>query len=586
MWGCGKGNTGAPATIDPVTGKHTLAGMAVPGTGGAHLDAYFADPTGCAGCHGKPEDLSGGIVKVSCSTNTRSGMTCHAGKFPHGFGFDVPKTHGTKKAIIAAGPTSGMAFCAKCHGSSFTVVTSSGDSCISCHQRLAGSNAPHAGKWAAYLSNARGLNHSATNESNAAVCAQCHTGKMNLSPAGVARVGIFTTKGVGGCFDNTMCHNQARHALPYTSPATHGVAAAANLSSCMSSACHGNGASPLRLNKQLAGNTNIPNGCETCHIGTEANFFGPGLGLAHPPMWLQSRGTATNHSGASFGAGGTYCNPCHAITGTANGPSAPSCGTAALVGGTTRCHSSMGDPVINPSGCVSCHGNPPNSNKHAFHLPPTIPGLGCAACHGSASGPGQASHANNIINMGFNSALYGEGAGITYAAGVCSNVSCHGGKPIPAWTTGTVQNPIFLATCDNCHTLVDQTGNVGGQYINVFNGDSGSFNNLHYGHTLYGATGCTDCHSVAKLANLHFANLFNGKRPFVAGDPKAKGFAASTVGGPDTKVLNYVYSPVVGKSSCLSTGYVMSTGCHGVGDGGTNPITNVVGPDNLRSWFQ
>lgn len=535
LWGCGKGNSNAPVTIDPATGKHPV-GMAVAGTGGIHVDAYFASPSGCEGCHGKPEDLSGGIVKVSCSTNSRSGMTCHAGKFPHGVGFEVPATHGTKRAIIAAGPTSGMAFCAKCHGAAFTGGTGSrGVGCIGCHQTQ-GSNAPHAGNWAAYLNNARGLNHSSTHESNAAVCAQCHANKKNLSPAGVTQVAIFTTKGVGGCFDNTMCHNQARHALPYTSRATHGAEASRSMGSCLSSACHSNGASPLRLNRRPANNVNMPNGCETCHIGSlPSPVFGVGtvgLGLAHPPLWLQSRGTATNHSDATFGAGGSYCNPCHALTGLANGPSAPSCGTASVIGATV-CHSSSSNPVTNPTGCASCHGNPPSTSKHPFHLPPTIPLLDCTACHGTLAGPGNPLHSNNVLNTGFNNTLFGEGTGITFIGNVCSNVSCHGGNPIN-WVTDTIDLTTG-ADCLRCHTVVNTDGNVGGQYINVYNGDNTaglsipnqSNLNLHVVHIQFLA--CTDCHGTTELQTKHFTELYKGQRLFVLGDPQAKQFAASTI---------------------------------------------------------
>ncbi|MBL0225180.1 MAG: CxxxxCH/CxxCH domain-containing protein [Geobacteraceae bacterium] len=564
LWGCSNGNASA-VTIDPATKKHA-AGWAVAGTGGSHPDAFFAASASCEECHGKLTDPAGGISKVSCSSNNRSGMVCHAGKFPHGTGFDVPITHGTKKAIAAAGTTSGMAFCSKCHGAAFAgAPESNGVGCISCHQ-AAGSNAPHASKWASYLGNPKGFNHSATHESNAPVCAQCHAAKSNLSAAGVIRVAVYTSKGVGGCFDNTMCHNQARHALPYTARTDHGVAAAANISSCSSSACHGNGTIPLRLNKQLNGNTNIPEGCETCHKGTQNSVFGGvGLGLAHPYLWLQSRGTTNSHSSASFGSVGEYCSPCHALTGSVNGPSAPSCGTASIIGA-TRCHSSLSNPVANPTQCVSCHGNPPGSNKHAFHLPPTLPLIGCSECHGVSSGSGQVSHADATVNFGFNNLLFGEATGITYAAGVCSNVSCHGGKPTPSWTTGSVSDPAFLANCLNCHEPVDTVGNAGGQYINVYNGDNIQFGslgigvNLHYGHIKGWIPGndlpCSDCHLMTAT---HFDELYKGKREFVAGDPQAKGFAASTIRG--TRITSYTGAT----GSC-------NNNCHG--------------PLDVRNWFQ
>jgi hypothetical protein len=116
------------------------------------------------------------------------------------------------------------------------------------------------------------------------------------------------------------------------------------------------------------------------------------------------------------------------------------------------------------------------------------------------------------------------------------------------------------------------------RYINVFNGDrtavtitDGSPNNLHGYHDGFGASAlCIDCHNTTKLASLHFANLFLGKRAFPnaagAADPKAKGFAAGTLGEGTTQITTYTYSATTGKSDCFT-----AVGCHS---------------DAPRSWFR
>src|ERR1039457_3959517 len=139
LWGCGKGNSDAPVTIDPITGKHP-AGWAANGSGGNHPGAYFAAPSMCVECHGQPSDPAGGISKVSCSNPGRSGVACHP-SFPHVTNFAAFNLHGGVAKDVASGVT-GMAHCQKCHGNSYTGAGSA-PSCIGCHKLTTPStNAP------------------------------------------------------------------------------------------------------------------------------------------------------------------------------------------------------------------------------------------------------------------------------------------------------------------------------------------------------------------------------------------------------------------------------------------------------------
>ena len=58
-------------------------------------------------------DLKGGTSKVSCSTVSRNGLSCHAGKWPHGFGYAAYNQHGNTVRSAAVG-FNGMAYCKNC----------------------------------------------------------------------------------------------------------------------------------------------------------------------------------------------------------------------------------------------------------------------------------------------------------------------------------------------------------------------------------------------------------------------------------------------------------------------------------------
>lgn len=575
--GCGKGNSSAPVTIDPSTQKHP-AGMAVASTGGAHVDAYFANSASCEECHGKPSELSGGIAKVSCSSNNRSGMTCHAGKFPHGNGFGNPLVHGEKVRNAAIG-TNGLAFCKKCHGSDYKGMADSGVSCIACHKLSnPASNAPHAADWIGGT-----FKHSATNESNAPACGECHLGGQKLTTPVPLRAGAPAPT----CFGATaLCHFEAGHANPYIAKADHGIAAHSNLGRCIP--CHAEYpvGSTVPSFARVRGTTNLsPDGCQNCHTQ---------VGLAHPYGWLPGRGTTagqagnntTNHATAAYGATGEYCTPCHALTGLTNLPNsvAPSCMTqTAQIGGTTFCHFTA-SPVANRTGCTSCHGNPPdgaafpNTNgRHQAHFTnistaSSVPALACSVCH-SGLGTGTASHATTAVAPTAIDPKYNEnGLTATYTPATqrCTNVSCHGGKTQsigvvwPLWGTAVAFDSI---TCTNCHSVqIPGTlpASYVGPYIGPFSGNvpaGGSLstfgNNLHTAHmqNIPGtpSVDCLKCHEIPGAS--HFSYITLGKRAL------SPGFAKDTVKG--SAIFSYSFNGVT--SSCITKSSPLSipaVNCH------------------------
>jgi hypothetical protein len=184
--------------------------------------------------------------------------------------------------------------------------------------------------------------------------------------------------------------------------------------------------------------------------------------------------------------------------------------------------------------------------------------------------------------MGFNNALYGEGTGVTYLGGACSNVSCHGGSDhTVSWLSGTSLGGTDRATCEKCHNQIDLAGSPT-QYIDVINGDADPLNsfgntgwfdsgmNLHALHlSQTTATECITCHDPAKLAARHFINILSGKKSINPGDARDTliGPSDAPSANPNYGVTSYIYTGGTPKSSCLA-----ASGCHN---------------GNLaRTWFQ
>ncbi len=502
LWACSQGNDNT--VLLDATNKHPAL-WAVAATGGSHPAVYLAKPDGCAECHGN--DLRGGITNISCFSAARSGINCHpAGPSGHPAGFAAPGLHGVNAKSAAVGML-GMAFCKNCHGADYRGAGSANRDCIGCHKLTTPStNAPHSP--APWRGGTR--THVTTDPSNAAACATCHSGGANSTI-------IPTTPAPAGtppdCFNNTLCHGVVGHPAQWALAANHGASAKTSLGGCQS--CHATPASGVNPRFNVA-KTNLANGCENCH---QAN-------TAHPTPWLTGRvGTpgniANTTSHATAGSLGTACALCHgaALNGPAGGGTAPSCMSATAISGIS-CHATS--PAANPTGCSSCHGNPPNGatspNRAFAHTAHTFSNVACAACHNNL-GFGSTAHADGTVNVALSPNYQAKtgGAPSYSVAGQCANVSCHGGLPTPQWTTGATID--VNTSCNFCHSLRTTSD----QY--------NSYNSGQHDRHVNAGVVCTECHDTTKLATNHFTRLDT---------QTMEGPASATIGGGNTSITFYV----------------------------------------------
>ncbi|MDO9309593.1 MAG: CxxxxCH/CxxCH domain-containing protein [Deltaproteobacteria bacterium] len=519
LWACSQGNDNT-VLLDS-TGKHPAL-WAVAATGGSHPAEYLAKQDSCAECHGS--DLRGGTTKISCFSASRNGINCHpAGPSGHPAGFAAPGLHGVNAKSAAVGVL-GMAFCKNCHGADFRGAGSANRDCIGCHRLTTPTtNAPHSP--APWRGGTR--THVTTDPSNAAACAVCHSGGANspIIPTPPAPAGTPPD-----CFNNTLCHGAVGHAgdpQPWVAAANHGARAKTNLGTCQS--CHATPASGVNPRFNVA-KTNLANGCENCHLAN----------TAHPTPWLTGRvGTpgnvANTTSHATAGSLATACALCHgsALNGPAGGGTAPSCMSATAISGIS-CHATS--PAANPSGCSSCHGNPPNGatapNRAFAHAAHTFSNVACAACHNNL-GFGTIAHADGTVNVALSPTFQAQTGGApSYSAGQCTNVSCHGGQTTPPWASGTIN---VDTNCTLCHAS-------GTTQNNSYNSGDHAF------HINDAGLACTACHDTTNLSLSHFTHLET---------PAMEGPASATIGGGNTNVISY--DPVTRSCAPSSTGFCHNT---------------------------
>jgi len=197
------------------------------------------------------------------------------------------------------------------------------------------------------------------------------------------------------------------------------------------------------------------------------------------------------------------------------------------------CHATS--PAANPTGCSSCHGNPPNGatspNRAFVHTAHTFSNVACAACHNNL-GFGTIAHADGTVNVALPTTFQAQTGGApSYSAGQCTNVSCHGGLPTPQWSSGTIN---VNTSCHFCHSS-------GTTQYNSYN--SGQ----HARHANAGLL-CTECHDTTKLATNHFTRLDT---------QTMEGPASATIGGANTNVISY--NPVTRSCAPSSTGFCHNT---------------------------
>jgi predicted CxxxxCH...CXXCH cytochrome family protein len=218
-----------------------------------------------------------------------------------------------------------------------------------------------------------------------------------------------------------------------------------------------------------------------------------------------------------------------------------------------KCHATS--PVATPSGCISCHSNPPAGNAHSKHL--ALSGVTCDVCH-SGAGTNTELHANGTVNVSLTNPFVAKILSllatvmpktVTFsydaAARTCSGVSCHGGLTTPSWNGETTTcischgNPpagnahskhLSLAgvTCDACHngaganTALHANGTVNVSVATTFVTKTGTFNynsasgtcsavSCHGGQPTpswtTGSAVCTSCHGNPPAGNAHSKHL-------------------------------------------------------------------------------
>lgn len=328
---------------------------------------------------------------------------------------DAPPTNSAHSSSwISSHPESALATanfadCTSCHASdlqgSDTVV-----SCYACHAFNTDTNfVIHPTAWTNSFIDHRGF--ASTNGTSS--CANCHGATLLGSPAAPS---CFSA-----AFDGLSCHADGPGAAPhpldgtFVLPTNHGPVAKTDLTVCQ--ACHaqagGPGTNP-RFN--LGINSRGGTGCEACH----------GLNLAHPSPWAaQSHASAGNIAGA--------CTLCHGVNlgGVADGGVGIDC---------FSCHSTS--PAANPTGCASCHNQPPDALAPVGNLSPNrqgqhdrllgghsslisdTPGLTCVRCHNGA-GSGTANHFDNT-NPADISFLHPDPSDTISAVSDGTNTTCNG----------------------------------------------------------------------------------------------------------------------------------------------------------------
>jgi len=463
-----------------------------------HTTTDAGNASACASCHTngtnssrQPSQPAPAGTAPGCFNNT----LCH-GPAGHAAGWNAPDQHG---ASVKSQPD-GLVSCQECHGAGFTGGTS-GTSCFTCH----GVSAPHSpAPWIGVV-----RTHTTTDAGNASACASCHANGANSSrqPSQPAPAGTAP-----GCFNNTLCHSAAIHAVGWSAPSQHGVTAEQDFAACK--ACHGA--------TYQGGTAGVA--CYQCHNGPGLDHPAPGwVVLDHKTAALANSTACTTCHGTDYLGGGSHvaCNSCHmenqtkvhltswypdvylnhrayaAANGTASCSTAYCHGTdltgVALSGPScSTCHSW---PFSAPA-CGSCHAIPPagaafpdTAGRHSTHV--AINGIVCATCHAGA-GPGTALHPNGVADV-FTDAVYNAKSGaatFNASAKTCSSVSCHGGKTTPAWSTGTID---VNTQCTSCHAS-------GTAQYNSYNSGRHSVSN-------HVSRGCTSCHDTTKLAVNHFTAL-------------------------------------------------------------------------------
>jgi predicted CxxxxCH...CXXCH cytochrome family protein len=533
----------------------------------SHNNTDASNAPACAACHTagansarSPSPPAPVGTAPGCFNNT----LCH-GVEGHVTGWNLPANHGAA-AKAAAGGDKGFSACVVCHGANYAGGTAL-QSCLNaagCHG--AGVNSPHpATPWQA---------HSATDTSNSTQCAVCHTNGANSTRS--PRPG--DPVGVGGCFNNTLCHGVQGHAVGWAAATVHGAEAkkapsgSTGFSSCQP--CHGatfnNGTAPTCMNNAA------------CH--------GSGVNSPHAAKpWFSRIAGQPTHTTTDAGNVG-ICAACHA--GGANSTLGNANATAGTAGcfNNTLCHfhqipfaPSATVPVTLHSSeakkdlsvCQGCHGTRGTPAFDGATLADGTRTIACSSCHTSAKahptdwqGSGTYSHrtAGNInvaciichdVTQGRTAPLVASPScfSATFTNGAAQTRTCHASGPgvtphIVPYNNHNATARSNINYCLGCHQVAATTaGRPGCQNCHLTspvatptgctschaNPPAGAaypnFAGVHAAHsTLNAANVCAECHSGLGLGTVDHLNRARARTAAVQAGPVAFGTLARTGG--------------------------------------------------------
>ena len=397
LWGCGKVNSDAPATLDPGTSKHAVANWVNPAVHGGLDFGASKDFSGCQGCHGS--DFAGGISKVSC-LNTSG---CHGvGTYsPH------PKkpwksgliTHTLVKVDNAS-------TCAACHAKGknlqtpiLSVYATGTPGCFNstlCHGVVGHGGDPQ--PWSS--AEKHGANPGTSGRPGAkfsiSACQTCHaTPSSGQNP-------LFTNpkSGMPGGCSSTDCHDQNINlAHPYV--------------------WLPNRVAGITTSHATAGD--LTNSCGLCH-GAALNGVG---GIPSAPTCFGVDSSKTF---------GTVTIRCHATSPALAPTGCTSCHSAVPVTGKHTKHVALAGVT-----CAACHNN--SEFGTATHANGTV-NVNLSATYQAKTG-GAATPSPDNANR------------------TCSNVSCHGGQTTPPWLTGSLVVDADCTNCHTLGTTQYNSYNSG-----------------------------------------------------------------------------------------------------------------------------
>ena len=282
--------------------------------------------------------------------------------------------------------------CYECHGTDLKGGIS-GVSCFSanfngltCH---AAGPVIHPAGWSDPLIHGPHAKAAVSGADGLSTCQACH--------------GTLFDGGIGG-LACASCHGVAapHPARPWRGGTfSHTTTDETNAATC--ALCHTAG-NNLPLQLRLAAYITGTPGCfnsTLCHGSVEA----------HPAQW------PAHNQAADIPA---RCQTCHGVQlqGT------PLLGSSACA----SCHVALAAgawPILGQ--CVSCHGKPPATGRHQFHLKPNEGGLtDCSPCHFGV-GTGTAGHGTRAAGVVIFSSDAGANATYNSTLRTCKNIDCHGG---------------------------------------------------------------------------------------------------------------------------------------------------------------